>query len=513
MREKIAIKSSIIGLGSKMITMILSLVVTKVYVQYLGIELKGIDGIFSNVLGFLQLTELGISTAIIYALYQPIVENNIREIQILMHYYKIVYRAICVVILIVGAALIPFLPFFITESTYSYNYLVFIYYLQVISSASTYLLAYKRNLLYADQKQYITTLVDTSVNVLCSVIRIFIIVATHSYVLNVFWLIIQNVSSNLIIGIWCNKNYPYLKEKVTGKYNKIFELKSNVKNIMIGKISGWVYSSTDYLIMSRFVGLILVGKLTNYYTLRNTLTTLSSSIVSPMQPILGNYIRENNNKEKTYGIFRTYTFIRFLLANIITVGFIVMANPVVSVWIGEEYTIQEITIILLAVDIFISITHGPTGELIQVLGLFSDDRNMSIVGTIINLVFSFLLVYPLGVNGVLLGTVMAQCYYWYKRTSIIFREYFESGLKKYIFAVIKYIICIVVEIGILKGLFSCKFIGKSGWIPVLLECSLCVCICFIFIFIWFGKTFEWTFALNMIKRNFIMRKKQEGNNI
>lgn len=119
----------------------------------------------------------------------------------------------------------PFLPFFITESTYSYNYLVFIYYLQVISSASTYLLAYKRNLLYADQKQYITTLVDTSVNVLCSVIRIFIIVATHSYVLNVFWLIIQNVSSNLIIGIWCNKNYPYLKEKVTGKYNKIFELK------------------------------------------------------------------------------------------------------------------------------------------------------------------------------------------------------------------------------------------------------------------------------------------------
>lgn len=111
MREKIAIKSSIIGLGSKMITMILSLVVTKVYVQYLGIELKGIDGIFSNVLGFLQLTELGISTAIIYALYQPIVENNIREIQILMHYYKIVYRAICVVILIVGAALILFCPF------------------------------------------------------------------------------------------------------------------------------------------------------------------------------------------------------------------------------------------------------------------------------------------------------------------------------------------------------------------------------------------------------------------
>ena len=33
------------------------------------------------------------------------------------------------------------------------------------------------------------------------------------------------------------------------------------------------------------------------------------------------------------------------------------------------------------------------------------------------------------------------------------------------------------------------------------------------LFIWFGKTFEWTFALNMIKRNFIMRKKQEGNNI
>ena len=131
-----------------------------------------------------------------------------------------------------------------------------------------------------------------------------------------FWLIIQNVSSNLIIGIWCNKNYPYLKEKVTGKYNKIFELKSKCqKNIMIGKISGWVYSSTDYLIMSRFVGLILVGKLTNYYTLRNTLdNTFFVHCKSYAAYFRKLYSWENNNKEKTYGIFRTYTFIRFLFS-------------------------------------------------------------------------------------------------------------------------------------------------------------------------------------------------------
>jgi O-antigen/teichoic acid export membrane protein len=67
-REQLALKSSIIGLLSKIVTIIFSFVITKIIVEYIGIEVQGINGVFSNVLGFLQLAELGIGTAITYAL-------------------------------------------------------------------------------------------------------------------------------------------------------------------------------------------------------------------------------------------------------------------------------------------------------------------------------------------------------------------------------------------------------------------------------------------------------------
>lgn len=140
MRKRLAIKSSAIGLLAKLLGILLSFISTRFFVRYLGIEILGVNGVFSNVLGFLQLAEMGIGTAITYARYQPVVDNNIKEIQILMHFYKIVYRWIYIIILAVGFVMIPFLPYFVTDVSYELSYLVLIYFIQLASSASTYLL-------------------------------------------------------------------------------------------------------------------------------------------------------------------------------------------------------------------------------------------------------------------------------------------------------------------------------------------------------------------------------------
>ena len=78
MRKKNALKSSVIGLIAKICTIVLGFINTRVFMSQLGVEIKGINGILTNCLGLLQLAEMGIGSAIIFALYQPLIDHNIK---------------------------------------------------------------------------------------------------------------------------------------------------------------------------------------------------------------------------------------------------------------------------------------------------------------------------------------------------------------------------------------------------------------------------------------------------
>lgn len=454
MRQKLAIKSSAIGLGAKLLAMVLSIISTRLFVHYLGIEIKGISGLLSNILSLLKLAEMGIGTAIIYALYQPIVDKKIEEIKSLMHFYKKAYRSIGLLVLGIGCVVSLFLKFFVEETSYSWVYIYIIFFFQLFESVSTYMLgAYKRNLLYADQKQYVATFIDALVNTVFVLIRMLIIVVFHSYLLYLFLQLLQTILSNIIIGNVVDRKYPYLRDKDIAPYDKMPELLGNVKNVIAGRIGGVVYNSTDNIIISKTVGVIAVGYMTNYYTIKNLIKTLTSAITDPIRPMIGNYIREYEDIDKSYQLFLSYTFIRSCIANVVVVGVVVLMNPFIDLWLGKGYTLSVYIPILLAMDMYIDLVHSPAWEYMNVLGYFKYDKNMSYVGAAINLAISIILAIYMGISGVLLGTVIAQMYYWVARAHVVFKHYFKSGLVTYVYRCMSYTIVTVVDIGIVMQLY------------------------------------------------------------
>ena len=62
------------------------------FVKFLSVEYLGINGLFSNVLSMLNIAELGIAGAMVYALYKPLSEENTEEIKSIMYLYKHLYR-------------------------------------------------------------------------------------------------------------------------------------------------------------------------------------------------------------------------------------------------------------------------------------------------------------------------------------------------------------------------------------------------------------------------------------
>ena len=510
MRQKLAVKSSVIGLCARLLTMVLSIISTRLFVKYLGIEIKGVSGLIANILSLLQLAEMGIGTAIIYALYQPIVEKNKEEIKSLMSFYKKAYNYIGLLIFAIGCGVSLFLKFFVGETTYSWNYVYLIYFIQLIASVSTYLLgAYRRNLLYADQKQYITVLIDTVTNTIFTVIRMLVIVYMQSYVAYLVLQLTQTLISNLFVYMVTNKYYPYLREKIIKPYDKMPELVGNVKNVIIGKIGGVVYNSTDNILISKFVGVIAVGYMTNYYTIKTMIKTIVTSVTEPIRPMIGNYIREYKDVSKSYQLFLSYTFIRFFIANIVTVGVLVMFNPFIDLWLGEEYTLSMLIPTLIAIDMFIDIVHGPTWEYINVLGLFKNDRNMSYGGAIINLATSIVFVMFMGTPGVLLGTVIAQCYYWIARASIVFRQYFKEGIVRYIKCIVAYILVTTVDTVIMLFL-RYRLMPKTTIFMFVILCVISMAISVISICLIWGRTEEFILMVNMVKK-ILVRKYRKNN--
>lgn len=500
MRQKLALKSSFIGVLAKLITTVLGMVCTRFFVHQLGVEIRGIDGLLANCLSMLQLSDLGIGTAIIYALYQPIVEKNEKEINALMCLYRRIFHGIGIAILILGIFMSFFLHFFIKETTFSWNYILLLFYLQLISVVISYSIgAYKRNLLYADQKQYFSTIIDTVSYIVGSILKIVALVCFHSYVIYLMIQIAQTVISNVVVSIICNRIYPYLKLNSADKYDKIPQLINNVKNIIIGRVGGFVYSSTDNLILAHFLGVVQVGYMANYYSLVNSLKALTSSITEPIQPMIGNFIREEKSPEKAYDLFFNYTFVRYCIANIVTVGIIVMINPLITIWLGEQYTLKIVIPILMVCDMFIGIVHGPTGEFITVLGLFKNDRNMSLIAMSINLVSSIWLVYEYGAIGVLLGTVLAQMYYWIARAYIVFTKYFGQGALQYIRCVIAYIGVEILDCMILFWIRD-LFFRKMTFFLFVIMCMICVSTSIISIVVFWGRTKEFCFMLQILSK-------------
>ena len=114
-RTEYSIINIFASMGGYALNILLSFICRVVFVRCLNAEYLGINGMFSNILSMLSLTELGIGTAMIYALYKPVAENDKSKIASYMRIYGIAYKVVGCVVALLGVLFIPFLDLIINE--------------------------------------------------------------------------------------------------------------------------------------------------------------------------------------------------------------------------------------------------------------------------------------------------------------------------------------------------------------------------------------------------------------
>ena len=127
MRIKNIFKNSFFSLLSQFILLILGFFSQRAMNLYMGKELVGMNGVISNVIAMLSVTELGVCTAIVYHLYWAIAQEDKKEIAALMNLYRRAYHIFALVITALGMLLFPFIHLFMRNELYSVTYIRVLY--------------------------------------------------------------------------------------------------------------------------------------------------------------------------------------------------------------------------------------------------------------------------------------------------------------------------------------------------------------------------------------------------
>ena len=98
MRTKNSIKNICMSILTQIVITLLGFVSRKVFIDNLGTEYLGVNGLLSNVLSMLSLVEGGIGTSIVYNLYKPLAENDEPRIIALVQLYKKLYGILAIVV-------------------------------------------------------------------------------------------------------------------------------------------------------------------------------------------------------------------------------------------------------------------------------------------------------------------------------------------------------------------------------------------------------------------------------
>jgi len=445
-RSQNAFRNIIFGIFLKGYQTLLPFFMRTLLIYTLGMEYVGLNGLFTSVLQILNLTELGISQAMTYAMYKPIADGNYNKVCNLLSLYKKYYFYIGLVIIVIGISFLPFLPNLISGEIPEDLNLYVLYLLYLSSTVISYwLFSYKSSLLEAHQRNDIISKIQIINLTIQSFLQIIILLVWKNYYIYIAIQILVQILNQCLIQIYTKKIYPdcYPKEETDYSYKAL--ITSNIRDLAFAKFGYVVLTSSDTVIISSFLGLSVLAIYQNYYYLITSIIGFISTLMYGIIASIGNSI-VIETKDKNYNDFKTLTFIISWVTAICTCCFLCMFQPFMELWVGKKYLFPFNMVILFCIYFYIYEFNQLFNVYKDAAGLWHYDRFRPLITSLCNLTMNILLVNIIGIEGVLLSTILSILFVgmpWLIHN--IFTYLFERNMKDYLFIVAQYIFVVLIS--------------------------------------------------------------------
>lgn len=404
-----SIRNSIVALSVFVVNFILQFVSRKVFLDHLGTEILGLNTTATSLLQFLNLAEMGVGAAITFTLYKPLADKDYNTINEIVSVQGWLYRNIAFFIICGSGIMMCFFPLIFSKMKLPLWYAYASFGVLMFSSLLSYFVNYRQIVLTANQQEY---KIQSSYRVALLVKILFQILCLSYFDRGYIWWLILETAFAVIASMWLNvvikKNCPYLKttiskgQELKEKYPIII---TKIKQFFFHKIAGFVLTQTSPIIIYAYTTLALVAMYGNYMIIVNGIISLLNAIFNGMAASVGNLVSENSN-ERILGVFRELFTSRFYVVTTLSFGIFILANPLITIWIGSEYQLGKSTLALIVFTFYMNTQRSVVDSFINAFGLFKDVW-APVAEAVLNIGCSVALGYFFGLNGILSGVIIS----------------------------------------------------------------------------------------------------------
>lgn len=435
-------RNIVYGLINKMVLLVMPFIMRTIINHIFGAEYLGLTSLFNSILSVLSITELGISSALVYNMYEPIANGNQKRVNELLNFYRKAYFVIGLIIFTVGGLALPFLPHFINGS-YPKEINIYVVYLILLLNASIgyFMYAYKQSLLAAHQREDVNSKINLVVQLCMQFLQIVFLIFARNYYLYVVCLPIFTVANNIWINTITNRMFP--DAKCEGQLDKeiLRKIKKLVWGTFIQKFSQVTRNSFDSICLSLYVGLVITGIYTNYYTIFSMLLAIFMVFNTALAGGIGNHVAVKSIEEN-FEEMKRLDFLYMTFTGWCTICLLCLYQPFMTIWMGDDMLLPFSVVVLICVYFYLLKMGDMRALYSSAAGLWWFHRKRSISETILNIVLNFTLGYFWGIYGILLATIISIfCCNIVWGSLIVFEKYFNREMLKVYFGYhIKYIL-------------------------------------------------------------------------
>lgn len=486
---------------AKGVTLLFPFVVRMVLIKTLGIDYLGLNGLFTAMLGLLNITELGVGIAIVYSMYKPIADDDTSLICALMNFYKKVYRVIGVVILILGLSLMPFLSSFVKGATPAGIDLHILYLIYLSNSVLSYwLFAYKNCLLTAHQRSDVSTKVQIFTTVLMYISQIIVLFTFSNFYVYAVMFPLFSIAANVITAHFASKMFSQYKAIGQIDRKQLHHITKQVVGLLTSKVAFISRSTIGNVVVSATLGLSLLGIYSNYFYICSAITGCMFVFTISISAGIGNSIAMDS-KEKNEHDMRVMNFLYMSVSYVCYCCLLVLFQPFMKLWLGEDFLLPDMAMISFAIFFLVEKEDSIIGQYYDSAGLWWHGKWKGFIETIFNLCFVIVGCKIGNVTGIMMagslvllfvGLPLTAYYvyrFYYKKSFVLF--FMQILLQLFVFAVTG-----------LAVYSLCNFIQFSNSIllEILLKLALCIILSVAFYYLIMHRTAQY-------KESFIWLKK------
>lgn len=321
-RTRNSVRNARVSIAFMLLTLLLTFFSRRIFIESLGVDLVGLTSTLQNILGFLNLAELGIVSAIATALYKPLYENDREKINDIISIFGYLYRLIGLVILFGGCLVALFLPLLFRDSGVELWEVYVGYFVYLFVAMIGYFISYRQTLLDADQKQYVIVAWTNIANIGKLVLQIIVLKFFKGGYWE--WVLIELIFG-IIYGFWINHKvkvfYPWLDTSyVKGKQVKraYKDLFVTIKNVIPHKLGSFVLNQTSSFFIYAFTSLSMVTIYTNYTMILNKAVMVITIAFNGIGGSIGNLVAEGNF-DRIKRVFWELQYIFFALGSVLVI--------------------------------------------------------------------------------------------------------------------------------------------------------------------------------------------------